>query len=152
MIGRSIWGPATICLAATVAGFWPAQSKSAETLACDFGEGSGPRWAAAWCDLDQSEDFGKDDRLCLRIGGAREVLVRFLPAGTKPDQPVGIENGIRTVPESGVLEITLASGHPRVSQVSIHGGPSAWKWGFSDGNKAPTLLGIERLSPGDACK
>lgn len=128
-----------------------AQPASAQTLVGTSGNGAGAGWASAWIDLAQHEAFSKGEEICLRVSGANWVKVRFLPVGASPSQEVGIEGGVHEVPQNGALEITLVSNHPRVEQISVHGGSSAWGKPFPEGNGEPTLHSAERLAEGNLC-
>jgi len=125
---------------------------AAEPLTGAYGAAVGPGWAAAWLDLAQPEDFRKGDSLCFHIDGSRLVLVRFLPLGEDANRPVGIEGNIRSVPESGALRVDLVDGHPRIRQISVHGGERAWTWKFSENNAAPGFTSVERIKGDQDCR
>lgn len=103
------------------------QPARAETLVGTSGKGAGAGWVAAWIDLSQPAAFSNGEAVRLRVSGARWVRVRCLPVGASPPPPkeLGIEGGVREVPENGGLHITLGSDHPRVEQIAVHAGASA---------------------------
>jgi len=127
-------------------------SARAEQIPGKDGATTGPGWAAAWRDLTPSVVFKAGDRLCIRITGSESVLIRLLPVGTDPNQPVGVVGGIRNVPSSGAVDVTLASDHGLTSQISVHGGPTAWHWQFPAGNGAPHIVSVERLEANESCR
>ncbi len=139
-------------VSALIVGLAGTHLASAEMVPGEIDSASGPGWASAWMNLDQAQNFRKGERLCLRIGGSRSVLVRLLPEGGNPSRSVGIDKGIREVPDSGALEITLATDHHNTRQISVHGGETAWSWQFLDGNLPPTLSSIERISGDQTCR
>ena len=116
------------------------------------GSASSGDWAAAWLDLREVQDFSADQRLCLHINGSRYVLVRLLPEGEDPGNPVGIDNGQYTVPDSGALEITLEDDHPDTVQISVHGFKRAWDHVFPEGNGKPKLKRVCLLAGNDVCQ
>jgi len=110
--------------------------------------GASARWGSGWIDLDQGIDLKKGDHLRLKVGGtANKVLVRFLDDLNRADDPVGVEGGIRDVPKDRVVEVTLAEDHPRVKQISVHGGSRAWNWSFPGDNGPAALEAVERVKP-----
>lgn len=112
---------------------------------------NGSGWAASWLALDQPQDFGREERLCLRLDGSADVVVRLLPKDREANQPVGIDGGIRTVADDGVLEVTLVTDHRDTIQISVHSGAGAWQWKFPQGNPDRILLSAERLSHSQSC-
>ena len=104
---------------------------------------------SAWIDLSSPVDFKEGDKLRLTLmGRATKVLVRFLPQGSNPDQPVGIASGARPfeVPKSGVVVLTLEEDHARTIHISVHGGPRPWGISLGERNGPVTQLSVERLA------
>jgi HEAT repeat protein len=103
---------------------------------------------SSWLDLPSPIDFKKGNRLKLILeGSARKILIRFLPQGKDPNQPVGIaSNRPFEVPaDSSILVLTLEEDHQRTSQISVHGGPIPWGLPLGEGNGPVALLKVERL-------
>ncbi|HHT9114638.1 MAG TPA: hypothetical protein ACFYD0_15125 [Candidatus Wunengus sp. YC65] len=119
---------------------------SAESL--DGAIGSSTRWSVGWIDLTKISDFKKGDRLKITVGGtAKKVLIRFLPRGADPNDPVEIDGGPRQVPSDRVLEAILETDHYKIIQISVHGGPNPWGYfPLGQDNGAATIINVERLS------
>ncbi len=109
--------------------------------------GSSTRWAVGWIDLDKITDFKKGDRLKITVGGtAKKILIRFLPKGADPNDPTGIDDGPRQVPDSRVLEVTLESDHTGIMQISAHGGQNPFGiYSLGEDNGLASLVNIERI-------
>jgi hypothetical protein len=103
------------------------------------------RYGSGYIDLDRVTTFVQGEKLRLRIGGsAKHVVVRLLPAGSSPSEPVGIINTF-SVPADRLIVLTLESQHPQVRQISIHGGPKPWDiYDLGGGNGPATLLSADR--------
>jgi hypothetical protein len=111
--------------------------------------GSSAQWNSGWIDLTQIRDFSRGQKLKLRVGGtARKVVIKLLSRDDSPDDAVGIDGGVRDVPKSRVLEVTLEQDHHQVRQISIHGGPNPWnRYPMGGGNGPATLESVELVSP-----
>lgn len=118
---------------------------SAESL--DGAIGSSSRWSVGWLDLEKITDFKKGDRLKITVGGtAKKILLRFLPKGADPNDPIGIDGGPRQVPNSRVIEVVVESDHKNIRQISVHGGPNPWgDFPLGQDNGAATIINAERL-------
>jgi hypothetical protein len=123
----------------------PSEPVHTEMLAGDFGSSS--QWGSGWLDLATPMDFGKGDRLRLRIGGqAANILVRLLPRGTSPDSSVGMIGGAISVPEGRVVEVDLDTDHKEIVQISVHGGPNPWgRFPLGAGNESATIEAAELI-------
>ena len=114
---------------------------------CSKMEGSvgvSDKWGSGWIDLNALIDFSSGTRIRVGIGGsAQKVVVRLLKEGESPDEPVGVL-GVYDVPGDRVVEVTVSSAVTRVRQISVHGGPQAWRWFLGTGNGSATLLFVER--------
>jgi hypothetical protein len=102
--------------------------------------GSDSRYGSGFIDLTPVVDFMHGEKLKLQIGGsAKKVVLRMLPAGANPNEPVGIV-GTFAVPSGGVLIVTLDAEHPHTKQISVHGGPNPWgMYPLGGSNGAATL-------------
>jgi hypothetical protein len=115
-------------------------------LAGSKGKAAGDGWQSAYLNLVPRRDFRVGDRLKIRLlGSAKHVLVRFLPDGTPQDKNDGIEGGIRVVNSEKILEITLATDHFDISQISVHAGHFAWETDLGSNNGTVTLVSIEYI-------
>lgn len=111
--------------------------------------GASDKWQSGWLDLNTPTDFKQGDMLRIRVGGnARKIVIRLLPEGEKPDDPVGFEACDVPVPESRVVERTLGQDHPRIKQISVHGGPNPWGLcPLGGGNGPATLFSVHSGRP-----
>jgi len=123
----------------------PAEATSRTSVHLTGKIGVSVRWGSAWLDLDSATDFARGDRLRLRIGGSADrILIRLLPQGVPPDDPVGILGGSVTVPKGRVVEVTLATDQRRIIQISVHGGPNPWgTFPLGDKNGPAILEAVE---------
>lgn len=109
--------------------------------------GSSERWGSGWFDLKAITDFKKGDKLKVVVGGtAKKILLRFLPMGYDPNDPIGIDGGPRQVPSNRVLEVVLESDHKKIVQISVHGGPNPWgQFPLGQDNGPATIVSVERV-------
>jgi len=110
--------------------------------------GVSTRWASSWIELASPVDFQRGDRLRLTLAGnATRILIRVLPAGADPNQPVGIIAGTPfKVPQNKIVELTLTDEYRAVIQISVHGGPNPWgTFPLGRENGPVTLLRAARL-------
>jgi hypothetical protein len=124
---------------------------TAESLDGAIGSATGPGpaddplYQSSWLDLSEPTNFARGDTLKLTLSGsARTVVVRLLRAGESSDQPNGIEGGERTIPEGGVLEVTLSKSYANVTHVSVHAGRTAWTRKLRAYNAPVKLESVER--------
>ncbi|WP_289020387.1 hypothetical protein [Desulfobacter postgatei] len=116
-------------------------------LAGSKGKSAGDGWQNAYLNLVPRRDFRVGDHLIIKLlGSAKQVLVRFLPDGTPPDQDDGIEGGIRAVPDNKTIEVTLTTEHFDISQISIHAGHYAWDTDLGAQNGTVSLVSIKYIS------
>lgn len=111
--------------------------------------GSSTRWGSGWIDLDVVTSFKRGEKLQIRVGGtAHSILVRFLPEGSNPNDPVGIDGGIIKVPENRIVQVTLEEDHDNIEQISVHGGPNPWDlYPMGDDNGPATIQKVQRIAP-----
>jgi hypothetical protein len=104
---------------------------------------------SGWFDLKQSITFSRGETLRLTVGGtAKKVVVRLLPSGADPNQPIGVVGGLRDVPADRMLEVKLSVDHQNIKQVSVHGGSEPlWEGHFHppSNNGPATLAAVERI-------
>jgi hypothetical protein len=99
-----------------------------------------PRWGSGWLDLRQPTTLESGTCLRLTIGGtASKVLIRFLRVDDDPNRPVGIVEGIHSVPESREIVVKLSRRFPNTKQISVHGNPKAWHYELG-GTNGPAAL------------
>ena len=138
--------PTAQAVAATPAAPVGSTAPPAPPLPCTALEGnvgSAPQWGSGWLDLNQPTDFAAGGRLKISVSGdASKVLVRLLPKGQPPDQPVGIQ-GTFTVPASRIVEVKLSATRKNIVQISVHGNAHPWTYNLGDGNGRATLSGVE---------
>jgi hypothetical protein len=110
--------------------------------------GTSKKWHSSWINLDAIEDFRQGERLKLRVGGkARKIIVRFLPQGEDSGDPVGVDGGALDVPPDGIVIVTLEDDHPRVEQISIHGGANPFGlYPLGEDNGDPILQSVHRVN------
>lgn len=108
--------------------------------------GNSEKWSSAWLNLESETNFNEGDTLRLTLGGnASTILVRLLPKGSSPDDPVGIL-GTYPVPRDGILDVKLPKTYLGVVQISIHGGSNPWgKYPLGVNNGAPMIRKIELI-------
>lgn len=111
--------------------------------------GSSTQWGSGWLDLNAVTSFKSGEKLQFRVGGtAHSILIRFLPEGANPNDPVGIDGGIIKVPEDRIVQVTLQEDHENVEQISVHGGPNPWDlYPMGDDNGPVTIQNVQRIAP-----
>ena len=123
-----------------------ARAARAEQL---FGRiGYSTQWGSSWMDLGEEMGFHAGDvlRIVLQTDDAKRVLVRLLPFGASPDDPVGIL-GVYDV-KNKVVEIPIGNNISHIKQISVHGGEIAWGQTILKGNGAAIISSIEVKSSG----
>ena len=111
--------------------------------------GASTQWGSGWIDLDVVASFKQGEKLQITVGGtAHSILVRFLPEGGNPNDPVGIDGGIIKVPENRIVQVTLQEDHENVEQISVHGGPNPWDlYPMGDDNGPAIIHNVQRIAP-----
>ncbi len=118
----------------------------AESLTGRVGVSS--QYGSGWIDLKPIKRFKAGDKLRLKIGGtAQKIVVRLLPEGGDPNDPVGVVETDLAVPRGRVVTVTLKEDHPMTMQISVHGGPKPWTYSLGENNGPATLEKAERVSP-----
>jgi hypothetical protein len=89
--------------------------------------GSSPEWGSGWIDLAPPVGLKRGATLNLVVGGsANRIVVRLLPEGGNPNDPVGIVEPDAPVPPSKIVLLHLMEDHPKTCQISVHGGDNPW--------------------------
>lgn len=89
--------------------------------------GASKHFGSGWIDLAKVANFHRGDMLRLRVGGtAEQIVVRLAAKGDDPNDPAGVDGGMKTVPPNRIVVVTLEDNHENVKQISVHGGPNPW--------------------------
>jgi hypothetical protein len=117
---------------------------AASVLKCTLGDS--PRWGSAWCDLSPPQDFpaGTALEITLATGGAKRVLVRLLPDGQSPDDPIGIIGGPIDVPSNNIVRVLIPTSQNSIKQISVHGGAAPWNMNLGSSNGNAKIVQISR--------
>jgi hypothetical protein len=105
------------------------------------------QWGSSWMDFGQATDFkaGQTLKITLADDGAKVVLVRLLPFGQSPDEPIGIVDNKALAVTNRVVTATLGQDYPSIKQISVNGGERAWAFNLGAGNGPARILTIEVL-------
>jgi len=112
---------------------------------------SSSKWGSSRMDFGQGVDFkgGQILKILLADDSAKNVLVRILPLGQDPREPVGLLNsdggGKIFVVKDRTVTVTLHRDYRAVGQISVHGGERAWNYRLGAGNGPAQILDIEIL-------
>ncbi len=104
------------------------------------------QWGSSWMDFGQAASFrsGETLKITLTQDGAKRVVVRLLPVGASPDEPVGIIGSQPiAVQDGGVVIITLDRNYSNIRQLSVHGGAQAWKFALGANNGPAEIISVE---------
>lgn len=136
-LGRSIALVATLFLFAT--------SAAAQSVQGTTGSAAGDEWQSSWLDIKPPISFKKGEVLRIKVDGdAENVLVRLLPAASRPSSSDGIEGGVRKVPASKIIEVKLDHDRPNINQISVHAGKKAWATPLGGNNGTVMVVSVER--------
>jgi len=117
---------------------------TSEQLSGSIDQASGPGWQSAYMDLDPPCDFKKGDRLVIKVEGSAEwVRVRLLPQNGSYSSPTGLVGEKTKVPAGGKLNILLKEDRPKVKQISVHAGKSAWNEPLNTGGGEVKLVSVD---------
>ncbi len=142
MSATHVWHSLYAVVLATVA-----TAATAQAVDGKIGSGSGPGWQSSWLELSTPADFKKGEKLAIKVDGTAEnVLIRFLPKSSDPGSPAGVEGKSRKVPSDKLIPVVLERDHKNISQISVHGGTSAWSTQLGANNGAVTIVSIDRIS------
>lgn len=109
------------------------------------GSAAGDNWQSSWLDIKPPISFKKGEIVKIKVeGSAENVLVRFLPEGSEPTMPDGIEGDVSKVPANRVLLITLTQDHPNIKQISVHAGREAFGRPLGANNGRIFIISVER--------
>jgi hypothetical protein len=137
---------AALCVAAAALllfGFGSPTAAFAEMLNGNIGASA--EWGSSWMDFGQAANFiaGEKLKITLKRGGAQRVLVRLLPYGTSPDEPVGIIGNQPIPVQDGTVTVTLDKNYSNIRQLSVHGGEKAWEFSLGAGNGPAEILSVD---------
>ena len=109
--------------------------------------GNSPQWGSSWMDFGQATDFkaGQSLKITLADDRAKTVLVRLLPSGQSPDEPIGIVENKGFPVSNRVVTVLLDQDYPSIKQISVHGGELAWNFRLGAGNGPARILTIDIL-------
>jgi len=110
--------------------------------------GASAKSGSGWLVLHPPVSFKHGERIMIKVGGtADKVIVRFLPKGGSPDDPVGIDGGAQPVPPTDrTIYVTLQYDHPDTEQISVHGGSNPWGlYPLGENNGPATILSAQRV-------
>lgn len=107
--------------------------------------GVGDEWGSSWIDLSAPATFEAGTRLRVTLvdNRAKRVLIRLLPLGQNPGQPVGVL-GTFDVPSNRIVEVTVPDRRKSITQISVHGSPKAWHWRLGADNGPAIVQAIAR--------
>jgi hypothetical protein len=109
--------------------------------------GVSQRWGSGWIDFGSPTEFraGEKLRIKLRQDGAKRVLVRLLPFGASPDDPIGIIGNQPFSVQDGVVTVTLDKNYANIIQLSVHGGEQPWNFSLGSDNGPATIVGVDLI-------
>jgi hypothetical protein len=129
--------------AALLLGFSSQKAALAEMLRGDIGTSA--RWGSSWMDFSEAANFraGAKLKITLKQDGAKRVLVRLLPFGQSPDEPVEIIGNQPLTVQDGIVTVTLNKNYSNIKQLSVHGGEKAWQFSLGAGNGPAEIQSVD---------
>ena len=96
-------------------------------------------------DFGEAANFraGEKLKITLKQDGANHVLVRLLPFGASPDEPIGIIGNQPIAVQDGIVMVTLDKNYNNIKQLSVHGGEQAWQFSLGAGNGPAEIISVE---------
>ncbi len=107
----------------------------------------GKAWYSSYMNLTPPRSFVQGEQLKIKLQGkAKWVYVRLLPEGADATGPTGLIERRITVPQQGIITVTLENNYPNTQQISVHSGHEAFEKLLTPFNETADIISINLLT------
>jgi len=107
----------------------------------------GKAWYSSYMTLTPPRSFVQGEQLKIKLQGkAKWVYVRLLSEGADATKPNGLIDRRISVPQQGIITITLDNNYPNIQQISVHSGHEAFEKLLTPFNETADIVSINLLT------